>query len=241
MKNEIPYSKVSNIYNYLMSGIDYEDWAEYILAIHDSLEGEFENILEIAAGEGKLASYLFLKFNSLILSDLSFDMLKQSKTPFPKVVCDMRKLPFKKNFDFIYSTFDSVNYLLTEDDVTNFFLEVKQILPLNGYFTFDASLEMNSLVYEDDLNREDEFEGIKFRRISKYDDKKRIHKNEFILEFPDGNKYREVHKQKIYPFEKYFELLENCGMIVTGCYEALSFYDANENSERAQFIVRRGA
>jgi hypothetical protein len=240
MKSEIPYSKVSYFYEYLMSNIDYESWAEYIELIYDELKISNANVLEIAAGEGKLASYLKNKFQSIILSDLSFDMLKRSKCVFPKVVCDMRKLPFKSNFDFIYSTFDSVNYLMTEEDVTDFFLQVKQLLPLNGYFTFDVSLEMNSLVFEEDLNRVGEFEGIKFQQKSKYYDKKRIHVNEFIIEFPDGKNFREVHRQKIYPFQKYFELLENCGMIVTDCYEALSFYDANENSERAQFIVRRG-
>ncbi len=240
MKSEIPYSKVSYFYNYLMRNIDYESWAEYIGLIFDDLNLPAENILEIAAGEGKLASFLSGKFNFPVLSDLSFEMLKRSPVGFPKVVCDMRKLPFKKNFDFIYSTFDSVNYLTTEKDVSDFFFQIKEILPMNGYFTFDVSLEMNSLVFEEDLNRADIFEGIKFRQISKYYEKKRVHINEFIIEFPDGKIFREVHEQKIYPFQKYFELLENCGMIVTGCYEALSFIDANENSERAQFIVRRG-
>ncbi|NOX19617.1 MAG: class I SAM-dependent methyltransferase, partial [Chlorobi bacterium] len=185
-------------------------------------------------------NYLAGKFDWVVLSDLSLEMIRKSKNIFPKVVCDMRELPFKNNFDFVYSTFDSVNYLTTENDVAEFFLQVKQILPLNGYFAFDVSLEMNSFIYEEDLNREEEFEGIKFRQISKYHEKKRIHINEFLMEFPDGRLFREVHRQKIYPFQKYFEILENCGMIVTDCYEALSFIDANENSERAQFIVRRG-
>ncbi|NOX17762.1 MAG: class I SAM-dependent methyltransferase, partial [Chlorobi bacterium] len=154
MKNEIPYSKVSFFYDYLMRNIDYEGWAEYIKSIADNLGLLTGNALEIAAGEGKLANYLAGKFDWVVLSDLSLEMIRKSKNIFPKVVCDMRELPFKNNFDFVYSTFDSVNYLTTENDVAEFFLQIKQILPLNGYFAFDVSLEMNSFIYEEDLNRE---------------------------------------------------------------------------------------
>lgn len=57
------------------------------------------------------------------------------------------------------------------------------------------------------------------------------------MEFRDEI-YTETHKQKIYPFAVYFELLEKAGLNVTECYEAFTFKDGNAGCERVQFVVR---
>ena len=57
--------------------------------------------------------------------------------------------------------------------------------------------------------------------------------------FLDDAEIIEVHKQKIYPLEKYFELVEDCGLYVVDCFESFSFEDAHDNSERVQFILKK--
>ena len=153
----------------------------------------------------------------------------------------MLNLPFKQKFDFIYCTFDSVNYLLTKKELLCLFIEAKNCLNKTGLFTFDVSLEKNSIEFTKGQITEDEYNGHSFKRINSYDKKKRIHTNIFYIENANGNKYKEIHKQKIYEFETYFKLIEKAGLVVIECYDGFAFDDGRSTSERVQFVVRNKA
>ncbi len=232
------YTAVAEIYSYLMQYIGYDVWAEYILDILDYAELEPRSALEIAGGTGSLADILKKNIPNLILTDRSLQMLKKNRSEdLPKVCCDMRNLPFKKEFDFIFSTFDSVNYMLTKEDLKVFFGNVYSLLSEIGLFTFDVALENNSLRHLRSLNRKGEYNGIKFRQISKFDKNKKIHLNHFIFNFPDGTVKEEIHRQKIFGLLEIFDALDETGFFVTDCFDTFSFKDVNEKSERAQFLV----
>jgi len=51
-------------------------------------------------------------------------------------------------------------------------------------------------------------------------------------------KANEIHKQKIYKFEDYFEIIAKAGMYVVECLDAFTFNNGNQHSERVQFIVK---
>ena len=239
MRKAKPYEVLSRFYAYLMRDIDYVAWAEYLRDIIA------ENIelprvaLELASGNGRLAALLAEKLDAKIFaSDLSKEMLLFAPENLPKTVCDMRALPFASEFDLIFSAFDSVNYLTHPEDLLAFFSETAKILGDNGVLLFDVSLENNSLNNARFFNRSGNFGEIFFEQKSVYDEKKRIHTNEFVIKY-DGFVYREKHEQKIYPFFDYFNFLEKAGLFVSACYDAFTFDDATPESERAQFVVRK--
>ena len=237
---EKPYSTVAKIYSHLMRAIDYEDWAEYIFAINDHKKIENEYILEIASGDCKLAGYLLQYFPNMILSDLSKQMLTVSNNnPNFKICCDMTKLPFKYKFPLIFSAFDSVNYLLTQAELNNLFSNIRNVLTDDGIFTFDVSLEKNSIKNERRLNRKGKVNGIKYLQKSKYDNAAKIHYNYFQIFLENGETIEEVHKQKVYEFFDYFSVIENNGLYVENCYDSFSFDDADEDCERVQFVVKK--
>ena len=222
-----------------MRQINYRDWADYIFDIQDGYHLNPAKVLELGAGECDIANILFNKFDLYITSDLSQDMLAQDDNKLmEKVCCDMTALPFKIKFDYIFSTFDSVNYLMDEQKLSNLFNEVSHVISDIGIFTFDVSLENNSYKNVKRLNRKGKYNGIKYIQKSRYDSGNRIHINEFKI-FLNDAEVIEVHKQKIYPMEKYFELVEDCGLYVVDCFESFSFEDANYKSERVQFIVKK--
>lgn len=234
------YSLLADIYPHLMRKIDYNSWAEYIEDIIEYCDLHPKSVLEIAAGHCSVADLLSDKYDLFIASDLSIDMLKRSENKnLLKTLCDMRALPFNEKFDFIYSTFDSVNYLLTEEDLLRFFKEINKNLSDDGVFTFDASLEKNSIKYEKELNRIGKYNGVKYRQISHYDRRTKIHTNEFIITDGNGKERREIHKQRIYDLVDFFEIIENSGMFVIDCFEAFSFENADMNTDRAQFIIEK--
>ena len=151
----------------------------------------------------------------------------------------MLNIPVKKNIPLIISAFDSINYLLTSEELFRLFKEIKRILSVDGIFTFDVSLEANSICNEKHLNRKGKVDGIKYKQNSEYDTVSKIHKNEFELVLKDGTKKYETHIQKIYDFNHYFEVINECGLYVRDCFDAFTFNDANEKSERIQFIVKQ--
>lgn len=234
-----PYFEVSKIYRHLMQSINYLDWSLYIkdLKIHYDEEGSTN--LELACGDGIIASYLKDHFKDLVILDISKRMLDLTDNEIKKVCADMISLPFKNKFSFIYSTFDSLNYLINSKDLFKLFTEIKLILKDDGLFTFDVSLEKNSIKNIKSLNRKGKFNGVKFIQKSKYNIDENIHTNHFKLKLDNGEIFEEVHIQKIYPFEYYFELIEDAGLYVVDCFDAFTFEDANNKCERVQFVIKK--
>lgn len=235
-----PYVEIAEIYNHLMRSIDYKGWAKYIHNIYEDYELKGDRILELGAGTCSLSKYLFKKFPEMIVTDISHSML--STVDFfenKKIVCDMTNLPFRSHFDFVFSTFDSVNYLIKEESVKKLFDEIFLLLSDEGIFTFDVSLEPNSIKYEKALNRKGKYDGLKFKQESIYDRETNIHTNRFLIKLRNGNFVEEVHKQKIYDIEFYFKAAEDANLLVLDCYEAFSLKEINEKSERAQFVIKR--
>ena len=234
------YDSVSLIYEELMRDVNYNKWSKYLLdVVSKYIDKKNPSVLELGAGDCKIARRISKKYHNIIASDVSLPMLQQGKKVFiSKVCCDMTSLPFKNKFDLIYSTFDSVNYLLSKRKLLTLFLEVKKVLSASGIFTFDVSLERNSLDFEGSYSVEGKNNGYSFTRKSKYNLTSRIHKNIFSITDKYGNVKKEIHKQKIYKFETYFDIIAKAGMYVVECLEAFTFNNGNQNSERVQFILK---
>ncbi len=232
------YDKVADIYPYLMRTIRYDRWAKYLYDVVKTSVKKNDLILELGAGNGKLADHLGNYFRDIIVTDLSYHMLRQHDgCPLTKVCCDMTRIPFNPGFNLVYSAFDSVNYITSKKKLLMFFKEVKRILAEEGIFTFDVSLERNSLKHIKEPFRKGKFKGINFVQKSRYCPRSRVHKNTFDIEYKNM-RYIENHKQKIYPFEVYFMLIEKAGLYVSECFDAFTFNNGNAECERVQFVVR---
>jgi len=223
-----------------MSSVDYENWAEYLKDLIFDWNEEPNSVLELGAGTGLLTQYMGEEYSSIFMLDISKGMLASKKLQNTyKVAADMRTLPFKYEFDVIYSSFDTINYILSEEELSNFFIEMRSIMSKNSIFTFDVSLEKNSLKYQHELNRSGKIDGLHYNQISKYDQENRIHSNIFEITDSEGNLIVEKHEQKIYELFDYFRLIESGGLWVSACYDGFTFNLADENSERAQFVIKR--
>lgn len=223
-----------------MEKVDYKFWAKYLSKVALLYVKKNVSVLEVAAGNCRLAENLKQTFPDYLCSDISISMLKQNKNQSLNKVCfDMRRIPLSKKFDVIICAFDSINYLIRKKDVLNFFVEIKNIITDSGVFLFDAALERNSFEHQKYASKKGSINGITFNRQSIYLQSSRIHKNIFEITYPDGKKFKEIHKQKIYPLEFYFEALEKAGLYVVECFNSFTFRDCRANDLRAQFVVKR--
>lgn len=235
-----PYEKVYAIFDGLTKKLDYESWSNYILTIADVYLQKDANVLELGAGNCKLAEFISSRYRDYYATDISLSMLKSSKKKnFKQICCDMTVLPFKTKFDFIFSNFDGVNYILEQKSLARLFSEVSRLLKKEGVFTFDVSLERNSLHFVVSKSAEGRNNGYSFRRISHYNKHTRIHSNHFYIRDEFGKEFKEVHKEKIYKIETYFKLADRVGLYTEACYDCFTFKDVKENSKRAQFVMRK--
>lgn len=240
VKNQVdPYQHVAKIYSKLMDFVDYKWWAKYIYSITKKSLPKNPIVLEIGAGNCSLANYLSKHYKKYFASDISFQMLNQKKIAVKKICCDMTLLPIKVKFDLIFSAFDSVNYLLTKKDLLTHFNEVSSHLTENGIFTFDTALENNSYKHQKTASKSGKNKKYLYKRQSVYNKKNQIHKNIFTIIYPDGNIYKEIHTQKIFSFDTFFELAEKSGLYIVNCYKAFSYAKGKASSDRVQFIMKR--
>ncbi|NUM69649.1 MAG: class I SAM-dependent methyltransferase [Ignavibacteriaceae bacterium] len=232
-----PYSLFAPVYNYHMRYVNYVYWSRYLLKLMQKNGIEKGNLLEIAAGTGTLASYLKPHFKSYMISDISKDMLKQSKSGLQKICFDMRKFPLKTRFDIVLSAFDSINYILSPGEIKKVFDNVSAVLPGGGKFLFDTSLERNSHVYSTIFKKPIRIKDFVVKQESRYDSEEKIHTNTFTFEFESGKIIREIHRQRIYTVAEIEEILTASGFTEIKKFDSFSFREGNEESFRIQFIA----
>lgn len=239
-KNSKPYESLAIVYNNIMRKVNYEKWAEYIWTIAAAnIRGEI-SALELGSGTCNFANILRRNVKSIVASDISSTMLLQSKNKKLKKICfDMAAIPLKKKFNLVISLFDSVNYLTSKQKIYKMLKEVEYILDDDGFFTFDVSLEKNSYKFIKYSNHSGKVKDLEYIHQTSFNPQNRIHKNIFTIKLKDGRQIVETHKQKIYPFNFYFEVIEKTNLYVAECYRAFTFSKGNANSDRLQFILKK--
>jgi SAM-dependent methyltransferase len=233
------YSRLADIYNHVMRRVRYDRWSEYLYYVTRQYVPKHPKVLELAAGNCNLLNLFSKYYPNIIATDLSLNMLLKGSCKNPKVCCNMLELPFKTKFDFIYSTFDSLNYITSKVNLLKIFREINRIISDEGIFSFDVSMEKNSIKHAEEPVREGKVNGLTYLHKSEYNRGTKIHKNIFEITDKKGDKSIEIHRQKIYPFETYFEIIPLSGLYVVECFKAFSFVRANRESERLQFILKK--
>ena len=241
MSNVKPYTLVSQFYDQLMNGIDYVNWADYVNELLSPFVKKRAPILEIAAGKGALAAHLKYFYPNIVISDLSFEMIHSlHATKLQRLVCSFEALPFRPRFDAVLCLFDSINYALTTKHVRQVFREVHSVLKPGGIFVFDCCLEYGSKRHADIKRKPQTYGSLQYSQKSEYNALTGIHKNTFnIVSLTDGATTKEIHKQKIYPIETFFQLLTIEKFSILECFKNFTFEDYDQKAGRAQFLVRK--
>ena len=208
------YETFAKVYDDFMDNIPYEQWAEYMIGIDNSIE-----MLEIAKEKsiGKHEDILYL-------------------------FQDMREFELYGTVRGIVSICDSMNYILEKEDLTKVMRLVNNYLDPGGIFIFDMNTPYKyETILADNTIAEDR-DGMSFIWDNYFYEEERI--NEYslhlFLQGDDGryDKFTETHYQKAYEIEQIKEAIENGGLEFVGVYDAFTKDPPRENSERLYFIAR---
>jgi ubiquinone/menaquinone biosynthesis C-methylase UbiE len=116
------YNAIAGVYDKLNADIDYKSWADFFENCFDKLlEKRPEIILDLACGTGRMARELASRGYDMIGVDGSADMLSEAYSAGGEGILyllqDMRSFELYGTVGAVVSCLDSINYLLTEDDL----------------------------------------------------------------------------------------------------------------------------
>ena len=127
-------------------------WADfYLSSALPALEATFfsqlepgSKVLDVCCGSGHVTKELIKRGFAVTGVDASANMLAIAQRELPAgtwLVRDARDLGFHQQFPAALSTFDSLNHLLSTDDLRKVFESVRQALQPGGRFVFDMNLD----------------------------------------------------------------------------------------------------
>lgn len=266
------YRSFASVYDEFMDGTDYQLTADKIQdmitryglskptqkrtgvteARDVLLAAEKNLVVDLGCGTGKLTEILADRGYDVMGIDLSEEMLgmalerRDSLGHRTLYLCqDMRSFELYGTAGTFLSVGDSVNYLLTDEDMVRLFRQVNTFLFPRGIFIFDfKTLYLYRDVIGDRTIAEDR-DDCSFIWDNWFDEDTRI--NEYDLSLfirdsssPDGNvfhKYQEIHRQRGYTLEEMKEFAQKAGLEWITEMDTDTMGPVRENSERILCVV----
>lgn len=268
------YRSFASVYDEFMDGTDYHKTADQIQdmitrfgvskptqkrtgaseARDVLLAAEKNLVVDLGCGTGKFTEILADRGYDVMGIDLSEEMLgialerRDSLRHRTLYLCqDMREFELYGTAGTFVSVGDSVNYLLTDEDMIKLFKRVNTFLFPGGIFVFDfKTLHLYRDVIGDNTIAEDR-EDCSFIWENWYDDESRINEYDlslFIRESgvkEDDNlfrKYQEIHRQRGYTLEEMKRFAEEAGLTWIAEMDSDNMGPVSEESERILCVVR---
>lgn len=268
------YRSFASVYDEFMDGTDYHKTADQIQdmitrfgvskptqkrtgaseARDVLLAAEKNLVVDLGCGTGKFTEILADRGYDVMGIDLSEEMLgialerRDSLRHRTLYLCqDMREFELYGTAGTFVSVGDSVNYLLTDEDMIKLFKRVNTFLFPGGIFVFDfKTLHLYRDVIGDNTIAEDR-EDCSFIWENWYDDESRINEYDlslFIRETgvkEDDNlfrKYQEIHRQRGYTLEEMKRFAEEAGLTWIAEMDSDNMGPVSEESERILCVVR---
>jgi len=238
-----PFTGIAHIYDRLMADVDYITWVNYIEKLFKFARRPVKRVLDIACGTCTPTLILKERGYEVFGIDLSFHMLKVARSKDPKlplVMADMREFSFLTKFDAIISIFDSINNLLTEEELLKTFRNVLRHLEHGGIFIFDMNTIRSLKEYWGDDVKIKEFLNLVSIWRTSYNDKRRTSILDITVFYKDDYCWKrvdETHIERGYPLKVIKKLLKESGFSKFELFHHLTFKNASEKSLRFTAIA----
>ncbi len=190
-------------------------------------------LLDVACGEGSFALAMTKTGWEVTGIDQSEEMLRlarhraqQAQLNIQFIKHDMRFLDFTDEFDLATCWFDSLNYMLTKDDLQSTFNNIARALKPGGWFIFDMNTTYGLAVEwqkEKCYVRQETPDLLELHRTD-YDfenNKACVTITWFVREGEVWQKFEEKHVERAFPIEEIEDCLEYAGFKVVGKFGSI--------------------
>ena len=246
-----PYSKLAQIYDEIMTHVDYMAWADFAAVIMtdyglDSPTAEnAPRLLECACGTGSVAIYLSLQGYLVDAFDTSPEMIEIASrkavgmlNPPKWEIASFADIKMLSKYDAVLCLYDSVNYITDTRKLVEFLSSVKRVLRPKGLFLFDICTEYNSIMHFSEGFQKECIGDVLYRRVMKYDEQNRIQENQFYI-YPEesgGDVFLERHLQKIYSIDEIRQYIAGVGFKLLEETDDINRRAPSEDALRVHFI-----
>lgn len=147
------------------------------------------------------------------------------------------------SFDLVTCSYDSLNYLLSEDDLGACFVNVARALASNGLFVADMNTR-HFLEHDWEPVIVSEREGL-IQVEQSYFDPATASSTLVLTGFAGDDthgytRFDEVHVERAYPPEVVATLLEHAGLQVEAAYDCFTLQPFYQHSQRIAWVARKG-
>jgi SAM-dependent methyltransferase len=242
------YEDLAEIYDFLVAGVDYEAWIDYLEEILQKFGRRPRTVADLACGTGNTLFPLARRGYRVWGVDLSARMIaaagrkaRELGLPVELSVQDMRDFRLAKPVELVVCFHDGLNYLTEFSDLVRAFRSVRRNLVPGGLFVFD----MNTLTWLAGASGEaGEYreENMSLAWETSYDQNAPFWeiRLEVCIRGEDGErKFTEVHRERGYNPGEVARTLSLAGLEVLAAYDAFTFEPVRETSRRHFHVARR--
>lgn len=246
---ESQFDEIAFLYDQLMSGVPYQEWANYLKRILKLYDHRPRTMLDLCCGTGTVSLLLAKEGYRVWGVDISPAMIELATQKAQAIgiradfhAQDASSFRLGKKFDLVFSLFDSLNYILESSALQQTFYRVSEHLNANGLFIFDMNTELALAGRLFDQSNLSSRSPLNYNWRSTYDPDSRICSinMDFVYRQAGAEKrIRIAHYQRAYDLAEVEQMLTTAGLEVLDTYDAYSFRKASARSDRVFFVARK--
>lgn len=241
-----PFTEFAPFYDsFMLKCVDYEGWVKYLEKIFKQFKVKPKTILDLACGTGIPTLLLAKRGYRMVGVDRArtmLEVLKRKSQGYNNIItieADMRNFALPEPTDAAICLYDSINYLLTEEDLAQCFKCVRASVKRDGLFIFDMNTEYGLAVFWG--NRETVRESANVHSIwqNRYDKKTKISTLHLTCQVKGENRtFLEVHQERGYELSLIQKILSNSGFPSVNFYHHGTFVQPTDFSVRVMVVAK---
>ncbi len=243
------YQQFAYLYDELMEDAPYPEWLSFVKTASAKYLKNGSRFLDVGCGTGSMTILLAKEGFDVTGVDLSSDMLMvaKEKADSEKVSIslfqqDMRDLEGLGSYDCVTILCDSLNYILTEEDVKRTFLSAGNHLKAGGLLLFDVHSihKINEIFIGQTFgSNEERLSYIWQCYDGEYENSVEHDLSFFIQNGSKYERYDEFHTQRTFSVEDYTRWLKDCGYDLLNVSADFLPEEPSDESERILFVARK--
>lgn len=242
------YEGLADIYDYLVSSVDYEEWVRYIEEILARFNCRAEVVVDLACGTGNTTLPFARRGYKVTGVDLAGSMLAKARSKAEReglaaefLQQDMCDLKLPELADLVTCYHDGINYITKKEDLIRVFHSVSSYLKPGGLFIFDL-VNVRKLARADGSTTFVDEEDLSLIWETNYlqaEDIWEINLTCFVRQGEDYRKFRETHREKAYTREEVEDIIRLSGLSLQSVLHSYTFEPAGDHTYRQFFVARK--
>lgn len=235
-----PYTALADVYDDIMAEIDYEEWVDFILEAAGGAGYAGGRMLDLGCGTGNATLPMWRRGHQVDGLDASPEMLAVARRKAPMIAFsrgDFRTFRLPTRYALIYSVFDALNNLLTEEDFLACLGRVREHLAPGGVFVFDVNTTRGLRELWQGGVAEGWGDDVYYRFSHGYDEAAELATVTVYCETEEAS-FTETHQERGYDEPLLRSLLEAAGFGSVQVYSYPELTPAPADAERVWVVAR---